>query len=202
MEKFYIATRPSKYYQDLQEYIQRREKQKEFVFKFLREKGIQAKEYWLYGDGLCDIPFSEEDKKDISLSIIPTDEDKESLSKQLYKPDQYELCSFKKNSKIGKEFEQYCIDNKIIINLLKPRIGDYFKSTSTNNLSLGGYRLSQFELEHKLYVKLDSHKINEETKAPEGFIEIKLSEFYKKRKEVRYGKKGKHIMEEVHLNAW
>lgn len=183
MEKAYLVQESSNYYQDLQIYIQRREKQKEFVFKFLREHNVEAKEYWLHGDGYCDRPFLEEDKKDISLSIIPTEKDKENLNKQLCKPDQYNLYGLKKNSKIGKEFAQYCIDNEILINVSEPRIGDYFEFKSSNNLSLGGYRLSQFELEDNLYVKLDSHKINEETKTPEGFIEIKLSEFYKKLEE-------------------
>ncbi|BAO04768.1 uncharacterized protein CBO05P1_049 [Clostridium botulinum B str. Osaka05] len=183
MEKTYIAQKSSEYYQDLQKYIQNSKEQSKLVFNFLDKNNIEAQRYYLCGDGACDKPFSEEDKKDISLSIIPTDEDKEKLNKQLCKPDQYDLCSFKKNSKIGKEFAQYCIDNKIIINLLKPRIGDYFESKSPNNLSLGGYRLSQFEMEDKLYVKLDSHKINEETKTPKGFLEIKLSEFYKKLEE-------------------
>lgn len=188
MEKAYLVQELSKYYQDLQEYIQRQEKQKKFVFKFLRDKDIQANQYYLHGDGYCDRPFSEEDKKDISLSIIPTEKDKEELNKQLCKPDQYNLYGLKKNSKIGKEFAQYCIDNEILINLSEPRIGDYFESKSPNNLSLGGYRLSQFEIEDKIYVKLDSHKINEETKTPEGFIEIKLSEFYKKLEEFENGR--------------
>ncbi|AUN01514.1 TPA: hypothetical protein ACXDAY_002205 [Clostridium botulinum] len=188
MEKAYLVQESSEYYKDVLKYIQPDKEQSKFVFSFLDKNNIQAERYYLCGDGCCNKPFLQEDKGDISLSIIPTDEDKEKLSKSLCKPDQYGLCSFKKNSKIGKEFAQYCIDNKIIINLLKPRIGDYFESKSPNNLSLGGYRLSQFEVGDNLYVKLDSHKINEETKTPEGFVEIKLSEFYKKLEEYENGR--------------
>lgn len=177
MEKAYIVTKESDYYKDLEKYVKEVQQQKKLVFKFLRDNGIKAKKYYLHGDGYCNKPFSEDDKKEIQLMIYPTEEDKIILKKQLSKVNNYGLCNLKRNAKISKQFAQYCIDNKIIINLYEPKVHDYFKDDIFN------YTVSRFKNNDNLYVKINNNQTNENIEASKGFIEIKLSEFYKKLEE-------------------
>ncbi len=184
MERCFIANKESKYSQDYDKYLHMVDEQRSFVNKFLSKKGINAPKYYVRGSGFMNIPFEESDKKDISLYIEPTKEDIEKFSKQLCKPDEYNICKFKQSSKINKEFAQLCIDNKVVINLYRPRVGDYIES-------LYRYGIDQFPYDDKLYFKINSESLTEETNIPEDWQEIKCSEFYiTKEKYERQGKEN------------
>lgn len=171
MERSFIATKESKYAQELNEYIKLTKQQREFVKEFFIEKGIEANCFIVRGNGFMNIPFNEYDKKDICLSIEATENDLTKFGKTLCKPSDG-LYTFKKSSSIAKEFANECIDKRVVINLWSPRVSDYFKSLGHRGLSY-----SQFENEDVLYIKVDSEYLKEDD-IPEGFVEIKTSDFY------------------------
>jgi hypothetical protein len=172
MERSFIATEECEYYKDNKRYESLAMQQKQFVKEFLLEKGIEATKYIVGGNGFVNQPFRECSKKDIILSIEPTMNDLVTFGRYLTKPDQHNLCSFKKNSKIAKDFAKKCIDEQIIINLWSPKPRDYFKS-----ISYMAYSYQQFEYDNKLYIIVKSEYLKEDD-TPTGFNEIKLSKYY------------------------
>lgn len=172
MERSFIATKESKYVQDWDKYLELREQQNEVVKEFFTEKGIETNCYRVGGNGSVNKPFSNYNEKEIGLDIEPTENDLVKFGKMLCKPMSNGLCSFRKNSSISKEFAQKCVEEQIVINLYSPRMSDYFKS-----LGYHGLTRSQFPIGNDLYVKVTSEYLNEED-TPEGFTEIKLSEYY------------------------
>jgi len=172
MERSFIAAKESKYVQDINRQIELGNQQREFIKKFFIEKGIEANLYIVSGDGSINQPFDEDDKKEIGLRIEPTNNDLIKFNKMLCKPSKHNLCAFKKSSTIAKEFSQRCVDEQIIINLHSPRISSYFKS-----LGYHGLTRSQFPVADEFYIKIESEYLTKED-TPEGFTEIKLSEYY------------------------
>lgn len=173
MERAFIVSEESKYSKDIDKYYEMGEHQRKFVNEFLKEKAIEAVEYRVGGDGIVNAPFDEYDKNNIKLYIIPTESDLDVFGKMMCKPDMHGIRSFKKSSKISKEFAQRCIDNQIVVNLCGPRAGEYFKS-----IGFYGCSYSQFLYNNKLYLKMKSDFLKVDD-TPEGFTEIRLSEFYK-----------------------
>lgn len=179
MERSFIISKESKYYIDYEKHLAKAEEQREFVIKFFNEKSIEANKYIVGGDGFVNKPFSKYEKSNVTLSIDPTENDLNKFGKMLTKPNHKRcgLCSFKKNSTIAKEFAQKCVDEKIVINLWKPRIGDYFQS-----LGFYGCGWQRFSYNDTLYIKVQSDYLKSND-TPDGFIEIKLSEYYKAKEE-------------------
>lgn len=173
MERSFIVTENSKYFKDDNTYSEMKKIQKAFIKEFFNKKEIEAKGYILHGNGIVNYPFEEYDKKEIQLYIKATENDLNKYNKMLCKKDDDGFCAFRKNSNIGKEFAQECIDRKIVINVSEPDLRDYFKS-----LDWRGYSYQQFIYKDKMYVKIESECLKEND-TPEGFIEIKLSEYYK-----------------------
>ncbi|APC41550.1 hypothetical protein [Clostridium estertheticum] len=172
MERSFMVTKESKYLQDLNKVIVFSEQQREFVKKFFIEEEIETSVYMMGGNGFMNCSFEEYNKKGIRLSIQPSENDLIKFCKMLCKPDENNLYAFKKSSKISKEFSQKCVNEKIVINLSGPRISDYFES-----LGCYGCSYSQFPNGENLYIKVESKHLKE-TDVVEGFIEIKLSDFY------------------------
>lgn len=179
MQRAFLVTKESKYYKDLEEYLNMVNEQKKFINKFFKNNNINAKEYNVGGNGSCNSPFSEDSKKDIFLRIVPTEEDLNLYEKQLTKADQYNLRRFKSNSKIGKLFAQECIDNKVIINILSLDLRDYFKIDW-----IYGYSFQRVPCQEGYYLNISSEGLKEDDN-PVGFTPIKLSEFYKKLEEYK-----------------
>lgn len=173
MEKAFKIENNAKYYIDLEKYIDNANQQRKLVDEFLKSKKIEATQYRVGGSGSVNKPFEEYNKDEIILDILPTEKDKENFGKMLRKENDYGLCSFKKKSKINKEFQDYCIETQIIINLYQPDLRDYLKS-------LDWYKYSRALIKHDdyWYLKVQSDLLKDDD-VPEGFIEIKLSEFYK-----------------------
>lgn len=186
MERYFKISKEAEYYKDLMDYSEKSKQQNDFINKFFKENNIVANEYTMGGDGRVNIPFSEDDKKEIHLSINPTEEDISNFSSMLCKPDGYGLCKFKKSSKIAKKFAQQCIDNQIIINLYKPRVGDY-----VFNSCLYRYSMEQFGCEDVIYLLLKYNYIEEKSVLSKGFTEIKASEYYDAKSKYEVGKEHK-----------
>ncbi|NEZ46136.1 hypothetical protein FDF74_02785 [Clostridium niameyense] len=171
MEKAFIVNRESKLYKDIKKYRDLESEQKKFINKFFKEYDIEANTYRITGDGLINKPFQEYDSN-ISLYIDPTENDLKKYGKILNKQGRYGLRAFRKTSKIAKEFTKQCIDEQIVINLWYPRVGDYFES-----ISFYGCGFTIFENEECFYLRVESDFLKEND-IPEGFKEIKLSDFH------------------------
>lgn len=180
MEKFYIVTNEN-FLKEMNDYRKHNEERKIIAKHFFEDKGIAGKEYYISGDGSVNRPFKEYEKHDIRLYITDCNENNQKFGKELLKPTKLFSNSdvlmrkFRANSKTLKEFQDLCIEKNIVINNYPMRVGDYFKE-----LYLGGYSVSRFEYENKLYLNISTTKY--ETITPNddtGFTEIKGSEFYK-----------------------
>lgn len=170
MERAFKIKKESGIYKDYQEYLKMINFQKQCVFKFMEDHDIEAEQYYLYGEGLCDIPFEESNKQKIKLGIIPTENDKIKLGRILSKP-YHDLYMLRKNSKLNKEFQDYAIEKQFVINIIKPKIGNYFESMYTYSSSI------VVDKKENWYVKIESDFLGDEI--PQGLEEIKMSEFYK-----------------------
>lgn len=173
MERYFIATKESKYLKDYNEYTEKIETQRKFINKFFEEKEIDGNKYIVGGDGRVNIPFEEWNKSKITLRIEPTENNLNKFSRMLRTSDRYGLCAFRKNSNMAKQFAKQCIDEKIVVNLYSPRIGDYF-----NDLCYYGCKSQHFIYTDIFYIKVDSEGLKEND-TPNGFTEIKASEYYK-----------------------
>jgi hypothetical protein len=151
MEKAFKIGDNAKYYIDLEKYIANTDRQRTLVDEFLKKHNIEANKFCVGGNGFVNKPFEEHEKEDIVLDILPTDKDKENFGKLLRKENDYGLCGFKKKSKINKEFQDYCVETQMIINLSEPYLRDYFKS-----LDLGAYSRSLFKKDDVWYLKISS----------------------------------------------
>ena len=180
MEKFYIVTN-EKFLKEIDDYRKHEEERRILVNNFFENKGIVGEEYYISGDGFVNRPFKEHEKNNIRLYISDCNENDQKFGKELLKPTKLFSDSdvlmrkFRANSKTLKEFQNLCIEKNIVINNHSIREGDYFKE-----LHLGGYSVSRFEYENKLYLKISTTKY--ETITPDddtSFTEIKGSEFYK-----------------------
>lgn len=180
MEKFYIISN-KKFLKEIDDYKKQQEERRLLIKDFFKNKGIGGEEYHISGDGPVNCPFKEYEKHDIRLYITDCDENNQKFGKELLKPNRLFCDSdilmrkFRANSKTLKEFQDLCIKKKVVVNNRPIREGNYFKE-----LHLGGYSVSRFEYENKLYLKISTTKY--ETITPDdntGFTEIKGSEFYK-----------------------
>lgn len=179
MEKFYIVTN-EKFLKEINDYRKHEEERRIVANNFFENKGIVGEEYYISGDGFVNRPFKEHEKNNIRLYISDCNENDQKFGKELLKPTKLFSDSdvlmrkFRANSKTLKEFQNLCIEKNIVINNHSIREGDYFKE-----LHLGGYSISRFEHENKLYLKISTTKYETITPDDTGFTEIKGSEFYK-----------------------
>lgn len=177
MERCFIATEESKWLKDYNSYLDKAKQQREFINKFFEEKGIDGESYLIGGNGFVNQPFEKWEEKNITLSIEPTENNLKKFGKVLNKVGRHGLCKFRKNSSINTELAQRCIDEKIVINLYEPDIRDYFESIRWTRTGWQG-----FKYEDNWYIKIESEFLKEDD-TPEGFREIKLSEYYKVKEE-------------------
>lgn len=173
MERCFIATEESKWLKDYNSYLEKAKQQREFVNKFFEEKGIDGESYLLGGDGFVNQPFEKWEEKNITLSVEPTENNLNKFGRMLNKANKHGVCKFRKNSSVNTELAQRCVDEKIVINLYEPDIRDYFKELRWNRC---GYQA--FLYKDTWYIKIESEFLKEDD-TPEGFKEIKLSEYYK-----------------------
>lgn len=173
VEKFY-KIKNDKLDKEVVFYKNESKKRNELIISFFKTHGIEGSEYYISGNGFCNTPFEEEDKMKIILCISEENADKfaQHLKKKSICP---RTVQFKKSSKILKEFQQKCVEKKIIINLERIRVGEYFEE-----LQYGGYSTDGlYEKDGDYYLKISTTKFETLTPNTTGFEEIKGSEFYK-----------------------
>lgn len=180
MEKFYIVSN-EQFLKEISDYrIHAKERQK-LIKTFFKEKGIVGEEYHISGTGQINVPFTDTNKSNIRLYVEDCNSNNEKFGKELLKPvklfcdSDVKMRKFRANSKTLKEFQNLCIDAKIVINNHPIRVGDYFKE-----LHFGGYSITRFEHNGKYFLRIATDR-TDITITPEydGFDEIKGSEFFK-----------------------
>lgn len=186
MEKFYIVTNAD-FLNEIKDYNVHDEERRKLINEFFDEKGIAGHAYHIGGNGFCNRPFEDFEKHNIRLYVEDCEENNVKFGKELLKPanifcdSDVIMRSFRANSKTLKEFQELCIERKIIINNHPVREGDYFKE-----LRYGGYSVTRFEHDGKCYLNVKTKK-DGITPESDGFTEIKGSEYYKALEEFESG---------------
>ena len=173
MDKFFKIT-SEEFKKEVEWYIETTKAQNEFIKKFFEENNIDGTQYYIRGTGMCNCEFEERNKVNISLSFMPTENNTKLYGKDFKQSLCDGLVALKKTSKLLKKFQDECIQNKVVINLLRIRVGDYFKE-----LQYGGFGTNGLH-EHggAYYVKIHTSDHDSITPIKEGFHEIKGSEYY------------------------
>lgn len=108
------------------------------------------------------------------LYIIPTENDIKKFGKMLLAKDYGKgLMKFRANSSIQKDWEKFIDAYKVIVN--KPDIIFDFLG---NYCPCGRITSRLFHYKDDVYCSVSSEFINENTECPDGYEEIKKSEFY------------------------
>jgi len=155
MEKYFIVTEQSKLYGEYMRYIQNKKDVNDHVKEFTAKNEIKTTEYYANSG---------------YLYIVPTENDLEKFEKVLTKPVNDGLRSFKKNSKINKQWVK-SLDEKDLKVINKPVVLFYFTR------GYGKTRSRLFNVDKVLYCSFEVDTT--ELDCPEGMVEIKASEFYK-----------------------
>lgn len=153
MERYFIVTEQSRLHKSWFAYKENREQLRKFVKDFKVANGIEADGY--YADNH-------------NFYIVPTEQDKATFGSALCSPVNDGLRKFKKSTKIGKAWLKALEDADFKI-IGKPMVILYFKGLQ------GRHRSRIFDQDGVLYCSLDPA----EGDTPEGFVEMKASEFFK-----------------------
>lgn len=189
MEKFYIVTNED-FLKKIQDFNAHAEERRLLINEFFEKYGIVGNAYHISGDGFVNKPFEESQKGCIRLYIEDREENNQKFGRELLKPaklfrdSDVMMRKFRANSKTLKEFQNLCIDRNIVINNYPIREGDYFRE-----LHMGGYSVSRFEYNGKMYLKMYTSRYDDITPEQEGFDEIKGSEYFNSLEEFE---KNKH----------
>ena len=152
------------------------DKRNALVKQFFEKHDIEGADYYFGGNGLCNVVFQEHKKGDIVLCIPPTKKNLDTFAGQLKKNSVCKgLVEFKKTSPILKEFQNECIHQKVVINLLDVEIRHFFKEFMVGGLRVDGL----FAKDDYLYLNILTSLYDTITPIKEGFTEIKGSEYYK-----------------------
>lgn len=154
MEKFFKVTEASRLHGDWFNYRTNRKVIRELVEEFKASQGIEASGHYVASN---------------SIYIVPTENDLINFGKSLCKPEDENLQMFRKNSKIGKAWAALMKEKGLKV-LHKPPVPIYFP-----RFSGGRYRSRLFDIDGIVYCSLDPAG----DVIPEGFIELKASEFWK-----------------------
>lgn len=179
MEKFYIVSN-ERFLKEISDFKIHSEERQKLIDEFFDEKGIGGELYHISGNGIINEPFTDFQKGDIRLYIEDCEENSQKFGKELLKPTKLFCDSnvmmrkFRANSKTLKEFQNLCIERNIVINNYPIREGYYFKE-----LHMGGYSVSRFKYDGKVYLRMHTSSHSDITPEHEGFNEIKGSEFYR-----------------------
>lgn len=154
MEKYFIVSESANFYK---EYFKHKEFEKyihPITLDFMKKHNIEANEHFHNEKIFC---------------IKPTEKDLEKFNTILGKSLQNGTRPFKKNSKIGKDWLATLKTNNVKY-VYKPFVGFSFKNV------MGKMRSRLFNIDSVVYCSFAS---DYEIDIPDGFREIKASEFFK-----------------------
>lgn len=155
MEKYFKVRKENHIYNDYFKWWNNLDNVKRRWEQFRKLEGIESTQF---------VPKQE-------LYIIPTEVDLINFGRFLYK-DVFPggLRKFKKTSSVQKDWERFCKNNLELID--KPRLFYDFPTT-------GKTRTRLFHYKDEVYCSIENEFIDENYIVPEGYEEIKPSEFYK-----------------------
>lgn len=156
MERYFKIKRTNTVYKEYFDWWNNLDILKKKWEQFRKLEGIEATQF---------VPRQE-------LYIVPTEVDLINFGRFLYKevfPGG--LRKFKKTSNVQKDWERFCFSNDIKF-LQKPIISFEFGL-------LGKTRTRLFHYKDDVYCSLDNERLNKDSKIPDGYEEMKASEFYK-----------------------
>jgi len=153
MESYYEITKESALYQEYMDYLASDKIMREISHEFSTSNNIDTKEYASTND---------------TFYIAPTEKDIENFDKILCKELKNGLRAFKTKSKIGKAWKE-TLNDKGVQPLHKPMLMLYFNVYGNTQSRL-------FAIDDKVYC---SFKSEYNFSNPDGFIELKASEFFK-----------------------
>lgn len=155
MERYFEVTQQSTLYNEYMNYKENQNELHKLSVLFLNSQGVETAIYANQGN---------------NFYIVPTDKDLEKFSKSLCKPLANDLRAFKTNSKIGKAWVKLLEEKQFkVVN--KPYVGFSFMNC------LGKNRSRIFAIDDRVYCSFENEYDFEDT--PEGFVELKASEFWK-----------------------
>lgn len=152
MEKYFTVAPESKLYNNYFAYKANREEINELFKRFKIEQDIESRAYYV---------------TDKEIYIVPTAKDSELFATILCQPVDDGLQKFKTNSKVGKAWVTL-LQNESVSVIRKPMLIMYLNTVG------GKFKSRLFDVGDKLYGSLDAAELN----LPEGFIEMKASEFF------------------------
>jgi len=155
MERYFEVTKQSNLYNQYMEYKDNQEVMHNISKEFMDTQGIETNEY-----------ANQSDK----FYIVPTEKDLDKFSKSLCKSVGEGLMAFKTNSKVGKTWVKALEEKQVKIKY-KPYVGRSFRNC------MGKNRSRIFAIDSVVYCSFENEYDFEDT--PEGFVEIKASEFWK-----------------------
>lgn len=155
MEKYFKVKKENHIYNDYFKWWNNLDNVKRKWEQFRKLEGIEATQF---------VPRQE-------LYIVPTEVDLINFGRFLCK-DIFPggLRKFKKTSSVQKDWERFCKNNLELID--KPILFYDFPV-------MGKTKTKLFHYKDEVYCSIDNEYINENFKIPEGYEEIKASEFYK-----------------------
>jgi hypothetical protein len=153
MERYFRVTN-NRLYKDWFDYKVNQQQINDLFKSFKEEQGFESGAYYVTDD---------------EIYIVPVETDLDKFGKMLCKPIEDDLQKFKTNSKVGKAWVETLKLNNLNV-LRKPMLIMY--------MSVGGgrFRSRLFNVDEQLYCSLDPA---DDAKLPQGFTEMKASEFFK-----------------------
>jgi hypothetical protein len=153
MERYFRVLN-NRLYNDWFDYKANQQQINELFKEFKQDQGFESGAYYVTDD---------------EIYIVPTEADINNFSKMLCKPIDDDLQKFKTNSKIGKAWVETLKSNKLSV-LRKPMLIMYMSAGG------GRFRSRLFNVDEQLYCSLYPA---DDAKLPQGFTEMKASEFFK-----------------------
>jgi len=155
MERYFQVTGQSDLFNQYMEYKNNQQVLHNISKEFMDTQGIETDTYAYQSN---------------TFYIVPTEKDLEKFNKSLCKPLSNDLRAFKANSKVGKAWVNILEEKQVKIKY-KPFVGHSFRNC------LGKNRSRIFAIDSIVYCSFENEYDFEDT--PEGFIELKASEFWK-----------------------
>lgn len=154
MEKYYMVTEECRLHKDWFDYKENVVHVNEVYKEFRNLVGVESSKYYV---------------TDKEIYIVPTEKDNETFGSVLCAPINDGLRKFRATSKVGKAWVKTLKDAALEVKG-RPMAILYFRTFGG-----GSFRSRLLEQDGKLYCSIDPAN----GEAPEGFIEIKASEFFK-----------------------
>ena len=153
MEQYFEITKESSHYKEYFDYLEADEACEKSVKSFLDENGIHTDYYAVFRE---------------ALYIDDNPDNREKYGNQLMKHSVDGVVAFKKSSKIGRAWNELSIKGAY-----EPHVSFFFSDSSRSS------RTRLFHVGEKLYCSIDCLERSTKVNTPQGFIEMKASEFFK-----------------------